>query len=84
MRSYHVRLPKYDLPLRFRPVRRFLLRCLHGADPLLTVVSGLYMSCNDHAGITGVYEPVSFIANERQAPTLLLSYACHRNILLHL
>ena len=67
MRSHHVHIPKYDMPIRLRPVRRLHpdIRCVKWKLILILVVRGLYMCYYDLAGHAWLHQFLKIITAER-------------------
>ena len=86
MKSHRVRIPKYDLPIRLRPVS--LPICIQGhlhqyLSCSLSVVSRFHLHYNDNPCVPGLYKLFKSIAFERQALTLLMLLHRNRRILLY-
>ena len=71
MRSHHVHIPKYDMPIRLRPVRRLHpdIRCVKWNETdfefRILVVRGLYMCHYDFAGHARLHQFLKIITTER-------------------
>jgi len=83
MKSHRVHLPKYDLPIRLRPVCLF-----SSSQPLgphhITVVPGVYLRNNGDTRFPGFHQIVAFSPFKRQVLPLHLLVYCNRRVLLHI
>jgi hypothetical protein len=80
MKSRRIRIPKYDMPIRLRPVSitpRLVFRHLTYPDP--AVVPCLHMHCYGCSRFSGLHQFLSSFAVERQAvafSVFLPGYRC--------
>lgn len=82
MKSYRFRIPKYDMPIRLRPVSITpLSHCLHLTYPSESVVPRLHMRRHDRSRIPGLHEPRPAV--ERQAIALSMFLPCYRRVLFY-
>lgn len=80
MKSYRFRIPKYDMPIRLRPVSITpLSHCLHLTRP--PVVPRLHMRRYDRSRIAWFHEPRPAV--ERQAIALSMFLPCYRRVLFY-
>lgn len=80
MKSYRFRIPKYDMPIRLRPVSITpLSHCLHLTRS--PVVPRLHMRRYDRSRIPGLHEPRPAV--ERQAIALSMFLPCYRRVLFY-
>lgn len=85
MRSHHFRIPKYDMPIRLRPVRPLLNWRTQCFDTLgLTVVPAVHLPHSDQPGSSGLHELLACASAERQSTPLSLYGHCYGGLLLHL
>ena len=72
MRSHHLEIPKYDMPLRLRPVRRvtgFVFRhrtplSYYSRCCLFTVVHRVHLPDNGGSSVLGVHELFALVTNQ--------------------
>lgn len=87
MRSHHLKIPVYDVPLRFRPVSTlsyFLLVCHVILRLLCAVVRALHVPGYDHTRLPRLHQLCARATHKRQAAAFLLLDACDGDILLYI
>jgi hypothetical protein len=87
MRSHHLKIPKYDLPLRFRPVSRppSPVPTQQLKHPIFTiVVCRVNVPRHALARAPGLHEPHPCRPTKRQTIALFLSGNCDWSLLLHI
>lgn len=86
MKSYHLQIPKYDTPIRFRPVSSFL-SVSTSKDPtriVSAVVFSLYMSHHACARVPGIHQLLKISTLERQNVAFSVLRDRYRSLLLHI
>lgn len=92
MRSHRFQLPKYDMPIRLRPVSVDVFFCQSYALELRTfihmisllVVHPVYYSRDAHSRIPRIHQLLSFTSTQRQASPFHMPRSRHRHLLLHI
>lgn len=64
MKSHHLRVPKYEMPIRFRPVITTIPLLYLLLIMMVAVVSRLYMLHNGRSCIPGVYKLFKIITSQ--------------------
>ena len=82
MKSHHLRIPKYEMPLRFRPVIT-MIPLIYYLLILVAVVSRLYMLHNGHSCFPGVHKLFKIFTSQWQIVAFLMFLYCNCSILLH-